>query len=76
MGKTSGPNRELEKITQLGASYLYPSSHIVRMSKSISNVDTEDVKNIKFWSESNVDTEDVKNIKFWSEFFKKSGNST
>ena len=46
------------------------------MSKSISNVDTEDVKNIKFWSESNVDTEDVKNIKFWSEFFKNSGNST
>jgi len=30
---------------------LYPSSNIVRVSKSRSKVDTDDVKNIKFWSE-------------------------
>jgi len=30
---------------------LYPSSNIVRVSKSRSKVDTDEVKNIKFWSE-------------------------
>jgi len=38
---------------------LYPSSNIVRVSKS----------------SSKVDRDDVTNIKFWSEFFKKFGNS-
>jgi hypothetical protein len=50
LGRTSRPNTELEKITQWGASNLYPSSNIVRMSKSSSKVDMNDVTNIKFWS--------------------------
>ena len=37
---------------------MYPSSNIVRVSKS----------------SSKVETDDVRNIKFWLEFFKKFGN--
>ena len=29
---------------------MYPSSNIVRVSESISKMDTDDVKNTKFWS--------------------------